>query len=103
MIALAFVLAGLSSSVARAPEKPLRATVEGRSTTFRLYAPKATSVRPVVYPRYDSESGNEVPMTMRDDGVGELAVENVGFGTYYGYRIDGPRDDPAAERAAWPC
>ena len=73
--------------------KPLGANFESGNTVFRLFAPTATSVKLVIFARHDDVAGEEFSMMRDDDGVweGSLAGERVGL--YYGYRIDGPKDN----------
>ena len=69
----------------------LGCTVGGRQTTFRLFAPRATSVTLALYERFDAELGENLPMTPGRDGTWEAVVKADLTGRWYGYRIDGPR------------
>ncbi len=66
----------------------LGATVNGKSTEFRLWAPTASKV---VLNLFTSGNGGEayktVEMNKADKGVWESTVENCGHGTYYTYSV----------------
>lgn len=70
-------------------DKPLGATVESGKTTFRLFAPNATSVILVTFSHYDEVEGMEYPMKKDEDGVWEIHLDGELYGAYYGYRVDG--------------
>jgi pullulanase/glycogen debranching enzyme len=77
---------GLSSS------KPLGCLPGENSTTFRLFAPRATSVAIVFFKKPDDAEGRTNAMTKSSDGSWEY-TENKPVsalaGTYYAYRIAG--------------
>jgi len=72
---------------------PLGVTVEGETTTFRLFAPRARTVQLCVC---DSLAAQEHPMRYElarlDDGAWELALDQDLHGWFYWYHLDGPGD-----------
>jgi pullulanase len=60
------------------------------STSFRLFAPRATDVRLVVFEKFDDGIGQEFAMTRDTDGVWEYTSGSSLTGKYYGYRVNGP-------------
>lgn len=73
--------------------KPLGCRVEGDQTVFRLFAPRAKSVKLVLYGSYGDKSGEELEMTPDPDRVWEVHVAGTLYGRYYGYRVDGPQHE----------
>lgn len=74
-------------------EKPMLsygAFVEGDRTTFKLLAPRADKVAVVIFDSPEADSGREVPMTRLDGGTWTATVDGAGYGSLYGYRLDGP-------------
>lgn len=70
--------------------KPLGCQREGKQLAFRIFAPRATQVKLVMFERYDDIGGSEFEMQRDQDGVWEFfAAENLA-GKYYGYRVSGP-------------
>lgn len=71
-------------------EKKLGGQREGRQFVFRLFAPRATAVKLVLFERHDAETGREFPMQRDREGVWEFfAAENLAK-KFYGYRVSGP-------------
>jgi len=72
------------------------ALVKEDGTEFHLYAPKADKVYVVIFEKYDDEKGNEYPMKKTDNDKWRLTIKDTGYGTLYGYRIEGgyPGNDP---------
>ena len=70
--------------------KTLGCIVEENRTTFRLFAPRAISVRLVLYSSPTDESGTENLMARDADGVWELSVPFALYNRFYGYRVSGP-------------
>ena len=68
---------------------PFGAFVEGEHTVFRLLAPKAESVSVVIFSSVKDQSGDEYPMLSSDNGVWMATIEGIGYGTLYGYRLEG--------------
>jgi len=70
--------------------KPLGCRREGEKWAFRVFAPRATQVKLVIFDRHDEVGGSEFAMQRDNDGVWEyFAVENLAV-KYYGYRVSGP-------------
>jgi len=72
------------------PTKELGCFVKGDSTTFRIFAPRATEVRLVLFATYNDDAGQENLMTHDSSGVWEYSSPYKLTGKYYGYRIWGP-------------
>lgn len=74
-------------------DKPLGYALGEQMTTFRLFAPRASAVS-IVFFKNLADKGREVAMQRGDDGVWEH-IENANkkelIGSYYAYRVDGPR------------
>ncbi|NOZ03271.1 MAG: pullulanase, partial [FCB group bacterium] len=66
------------------------AFVKGNQTSFRLLAPKAERVWLVIFNAPADTTGKEYPMEKGADGVWSLTLDNTGYGTLYGYRLEGP-------------
>ncbi len=71
--------------------KDLGCIVGADATTFRVFAPRATSVGVLLFDRHDSAAGRETPMAPNDDGTWETTLPGRLTGSWYGYRVDGPR------------
>lgn len=74
--------------------KPLGCFVEKDATTFRLFAPRATSVKLVLFDNVGDAQGREFAMKSTNDGTWEhveRAPAASFYGKYYGYRVDGPK------------
>jgi len=59
--------------------------------TFRVFAPRATSVTLALFDRVDAPPAREVPMEKKAGGIWEAVIAGEFRGTWYGYRVDGPR------------
>lgn len=73
-------------------EKPLGCVEDNGDTIFRLFAPRAHSVKLVIFERHKDETGTHHQMSRDQDGVWEIALPGAYAGKYYGYRVSGPRD-----------
>jgi len=79
-------------------DKPLGAIVQGRQTTFRLFAPRAKAVLLELYDDLDSETVNLADMVLDDDKLcWEVTLKGNLHGWYYHYYIDGENDDFSTE------
>jgi pullulanase/glycogen debranching enzyme len=63
------------------------------STTFKIHAPKSTHAYLVIFDSPEAEKGTEYEMVKKDNGDFVYELENVGYGTYYGYRLKGRLND----------
>ena len=70
--------------------EPLGCIVDRKTTSFRLFAPRATSVVLVLFDRYDQEGGQEHSMVRGSGGVWKYSSPQVLYGKFYGYRVSGP-------------
>jgi pullulanase/glycogen debranching enzyme len=78
---------GLDTLLSR---KSLGCLIEENRTTFRLFAPRAISVRLVLFNSALDETGTESLMARDTDGVWEHTVPFALTNKYYGYRVSGP-------------
>ncbi len=72
---------------------PYGASVVDGQTTFRLYAPTADAVFLVLFDHPEDTSGRERPMERQSNGDWTLTTHEAGFGTLYGYRLEGLYQD----------
>lgn len=70
------------------------AFVSKNSTTFKIHAPKSNAVYLVIFDTPETDIGAEYEMTKGENGDFFLKMDNIGVGTYYGYRLEGPLNDP---------
>lgn len=71
-------------------DKPLGYNRENGQLVFRLFAPRALSVRLVVFEKHDDSHGKSFGMKRDVDGVWEYFADEDWTGKYYGYRVAGP-------------
>ncbi len=69
--------------------KPLGCIVENGKTTFRVFAPRATEVKLVLFDKADDDSGKEITMKRDPDGVWEHTEPGELYGKSYGYKANG--------------
>ncbi|MBB3209210.1 pullulanase/glycogen debranching enzyme [Rhodopirellula rubra] len=75
--------------------KPLGANVagDGSSTTWRMFAPRATGMRLYLYSSaMDKTASRTIDMTQDDDGIWEASVPGDQHGVYYDFTVHGPPD-----------
>jgi pullulanase/glycogen debranching enzyme len=78
-------------------DKPLGANVsaDGRETSFRVFAPRATRLRLYTY-RNETDAvdaaTNSVDMTKDSQGVWEITLPGDFHGAWYDFRVEGPAD-----------
>lgn len=89
-------------------EKPMGVTFDraAGTTTFRLFAPRATDVWLCFFERAQAVTwkpkfkrfppDREYRMRRDADGVWELTLNSIPFGAYYGFRVAGPEGDGEA-------
>lgn len=65
------------------------AFVNGKQTTFKLYAPKADKVFLVLFDNYKDETGIELIMEKNAKGEWFLSTDKANYGSLYGYRLEG--------------
>jgi pullulanase len=75
-------------------EKAMGCTRENGSTAFRVFAPRAASVRLELFDRFDDPAGRLVDMAADADGVWEAFLPDPLSEGWYGYRIAGPAGEP---------
>ncbi|OQA79220.1 MAG: Pullulanase precursor [bacterium ADurb.Bin243] len=64
---------------------------ETSTTTFALNAPRAASVKLVLFDSADAKTGKEYEMKKTAEGMWYLAFNQNLTGKYYGYYVDGPK------------
>lgn len=69
--------------------KPLGCIVENGKTTFRVFAPRATEIKLVLFDKADNETGKEFTMKRDPDGVWEHTEQGELYGKFYGYKANG--------------
>ena len=57
---------------------------------FRLYAPSSSKVELIIFKKFDDINGSAYSMTKDEFGNWELFLKDLGVGTIYGYRLEGP-------------
>ena len=72
------------------PGKTPGCTVEGENYVFRLFAPRATRVRLLLFDRPEQHVGDEYFLEPGGEGLWEAALPLSIKERYYAYRIDGP-------------
>jgi len=77
--------------------KPLGAVIgaDGKSTSFRVFAPRAEAVKLYLYDKADdtpAEARQTIDMEQDVDGVYEATLEDNLKGTYYDFTAHGPND-----------
>ncbi len=70
-------------------DKPLGCIVETGKTTFRVFAPRATEVKLVLFDKAEDETGKEILMKRDPDGVWEHTEPGELYGKFYGYKANG--------------
>ncbi len=71
--------------------KSLGYQIEGNKITFRVFTPRATWVRLVLYRHHADIEGIEYAMVRDKDGVWEFITSLEWQNKYYGYRVWGPQ------------
>ncbi len=74
-------------------DKPLGCLTESGQTVFRLFAPRASEVKLILFQTFDEEEGEPIQMVRDEDGVWEISIPGKLPGRYYGYRISGPEHE----------
>jgi pullulanase len=70
-------------------DKALGCTWDSTQTTFRLFAPRAKSVRLYLFSDVTDEAKNPYELSRDLDGVWEISLPGHYFGSYYAYSVDG--------------
>jgi pullulanase/glycogen debranching enzyme len=74
---------------------PFGAIVQSDSTQFRLFAPRARSVRLYLFEDSDGPEGAAIEMELGKDFVWEASVEGNRHGQFYHYAVEGQENDEA--------
>jgi len=67
--------------------------VKSDGVEFKLYAPKSDKVFLVIFDNPEDNSGDEFPMIKDANGDWNFTLSDAGYGTLYGYRLEGPSND----------
>lgn len=79
-------------------DKPLGAICLGRQTTFRLFAPRATSVTLELYDDLNCDTVNQYDMTLDEDKLcWETTLKGNLHGWYYNFYVNGENDGVTTE------
>jgi len=68
------------------------AFVKSDGVEFRLYAPKSDKVFVVVFKTAEDTAGTEYQMKSIGNGDWHYELQGAGYGTMYGYRLEGPKN-----------
>ena len=71
------------------------AFVKSDGVEFKLYAPKSEKVFLVIFDNPEDLSGKEFPMIKDANDDWSIKSPNADYGTLYGYRLEGPSNDPS--------
>ena len=63
--------------------------INENKTLFRLHSPNSSNVYLVIFDKYYDDFGKEYKMERTNSGDWEIELDSIGFGTYYGYRLEG--------------
>lgn len=69
------------------------AFIKSDGVEFKLYAPKSDKVFLVTFENPEDNFGKEFPMMKDANGDWNVVLSNAGYGTLYGYRLEGPSND----------
>ncbi|MFA6233655.1 MAG: pullulanase [Bacteroidota bacterium] len=72
------------------PVVPMGCLLKDGYYIFRLFAPRASSVRLYLFERPEQSIGTEYFLTQTDQGVWEISLRSSVQEKYYAYRVDGP-------------
>ncbi|MBR9974922.1 MAG: pullulanase [Bacteroidetes bacterium] len=73
-----------------APDKPLGCTIVDGYYVFRLFAPRASRVRLLLFERPEQTLGSEYYLERGEEGLWVLSLPAPSREMYYEYRVDGP-------------
>jgi len=65
------------------------AFVKGNKTNFKVKAPRADRVFLVLFEKPEDDAGTELLMKKSTDGDWTITTKKAGYGTLYGYRLEG--------------
>ena len=72
-------------------DKPLGYHISENKVSFKVFAPRATWVKLVLFDHYSDERGQEFVMQRDTQGVWEHSLSSGSIGKFYGYRVWGPQ------------
>ena len=70
------------------------AFVTKNATTFKIHASRSTRVHLVIFNSPEDETSVEHGMTKQDNGDFTIELVDAGVETIYGFRLEGPLNDP---------
>ncbi len=96
ILCLLLILISCTNNTMNIKTSPLSygAFVSENNTTFKIHAPKSTDVFLVIFDTPEAKTGTEYEMTKLENGDFTLEIKDAGAGTLYGYRLEGPLNDP---------
>ena len=71
---------------------PLGCQVEDTYYVFRIFAPRASSVRLHLFERVEAELGTQFFLSKTEDGIWQITIDRSGNARYYAYSIEGSRE-----------
>ena len=70
------------------------AFVTKNTTIFKIHAPRSKKVHLVIFNSPEDKTGIEHGMTKQDNGDFTIELNDTGVGTIYGFRLEGPLNNP---------
>lgn len=67
--------------------------VKNDGIDFKIHASKSENVYLVIFNNPEDDYGKEFPMVKQDNGDWFYRLKDAGYGTLYGYRLEGPAND----------
>lgn len=77
-------------------EKPMGYQISEKQVFFRVFAPRASWVKLILFNQYSDQEGHNYLMQRDQQGVWEYRLKSDCIGKYYGYRVWGPQGDGEA-------
>ena len=71
------------------------AFVKSDGIEFKIHAPKSDAVKLVIFDNPEDNDGKEFPMSKLSNGDWRYFLKDAGYGTLYGFRLEGPANDPS--------
>ena len=81
---------------------PLGLTTDEQKSVFRLFAPKATAVKVIIYDAYEAKEGLSFPLEMDEEGIWQTIIQDTFYDHWYAYKLEGPEDDPFFTQTDYP-
>jgi pullulanase len=75
--------------------------IKAKRTTFRLFAPRSSMVKLHLFASHDERTARIVVMKRDSDGVWEVDIPEILFGSYYAYSVSAPPADQILPKDAF--